>query len=195
MSDKSVIQQGVSKAWTFKVLLLIFALVGASAWLGVGVLNGVSAPIREKFSVPQLMETLSGIFVLVLVIERVTEVFVAMLRDKDQIVRNRADEGTTEARAAELLAYKATTKRLALWLGFVLALLLCAGGVGVLESVLVKPSGGGADFFRALDILFTAGLLAGGSDGWHQWIAMIDAFFRRKKDEMRGDPSGGAGEG
>lgn len=69
--------------------------------------------------------------------------------------------GTAEA-VAEIEGWR---ERVRLVIGFVFAVLISAAGVRTLESLVTPPDGGGQEaLFHAVDIVLTAGLLAGGSN-------------------------------
>jgi hypothetical protein len=55
---------------------------------------------------------------------------------------------------------------------------VCAGGVGILPSILnIDRAAPNFEFMRGVDIVMTAGLLASGSDAIHQFVRALQKFF------------------
>ncbi len=151
-----------------------------------------TAPIRPELSLQSVSGALGGIFVIVLLIERATEIVISIWRQagaedlKQQIEslsKDPADAATRLAGARALSAYQTETKSLALLVGFSLSVVVCAAGVGLLATV-VDPTQGDPEFLRGVDILLTSGLLAGGSDAFHQFTSALETFFSESKKKM-----------
>ncbi|CAK8725545.1 hypothetical protein KKHLCK_16990 [Candidatus Electrothrix laxa] len=126
------------------------------------------ASIKESFNFESLFGTLGGIFIIVLLVERVTEVVLAFWRQTNKKTVLNQDE----------------TRRIALMIGFSLGVLVCSAGVGMLSTIL-EPEAVNQGFIRFVDIILTAGLLAGGSDGFHQFVAAIETFFVESRKNMK----------
>jgi hypothetical protein len=152
-----------------------------------------SAPVKAGLTLENFLGALGGLFVLVLLIERATEIFIAVSRNqkteslKAQVATLAAD--TTKsvdhaAKASELAEYQNETKGLALLTGFSISIIACAGGIGILKTIVDTTSGADPHFIRGIDILLTSGLLAGGSDSFHQFVRALETFFQNanKKD-------------
>ena len=127
------------------------------------------APIKENFRFESLLGTLGGILIMVLLVERVTEIILAF--------RRQAKKGNM-------------SKRVALIIGFSLGVLVCSAGVGMLSTIL-NTEGANQGLVRFIDIILTAGLIAGGSDGFHQFVAAIETFFIESRKKMKKDSGGG----
>jgi len=87
----------------------------------------------------------------------------------------------------KLAEYKAKNQGIALLLGFTLAIVICAAGVGLLSVIIELPEkapGGQKSFLRGIDIVLTAGLVAGGSDAFHQFVNSLVTFFKETKKKM-----------
>ena len=125
------------------------------------------APIKEGFGFESLLGTLGGILIMVLLVERVTEIALAF--------RRQAKKGD---------ANQDETKRIALIIGFSLGVLVCSAGVGMLSTIL-NTEGVNQGLIRFVDIILTAGLIAGGSDGFHQFVAAIETFFVESRNNMK----------
>jgi hypothetical protein len=151
-----------------------------------------SAPIRGDLKFDTILGMLGGLFVLVLLIERATEIAIAIWREArtqrlrqeiDTLAKNSTATDAEANKAAELLAYQAETKGIALLIGFALSVIACAGGIGILDTI-VDTTGANERFMRGIDIILTSGLLAGGSDAFHQFVRALESFFEnsRKKN-------------
>jgi hypothetical protein len=87
-------------------------------------------------------------------------------------------------------AYKATTRKIALWTALVFGLLISGVGVRSLDT-LVQPvqgslySGIQSLVFRCLDVLLTGGLIAGGSDGIHKITQLFTTYFEETRNGLR----------
>ncbi|MCI5158630.1 MAG: hypothetical protein D3906_09375, partial [Candidatus Electrothrix sp. AUS1_2] len=57
-------------------------------------------------------------------------------------------------------------------------------GVGMLSTIL-NTEGVNQGLIRFVDIILTAGLIAGGSDGFHQFVAAIETFFVESRNNMK----------
>lgn len=152
-----------------------FLLAGAMLVLAIvsSVKFPAGAPIKEDFGFESLLGTLGGILIIILLVERVTEIALTLWRRKPG----------DPAKGDE---YKAETKRIALLIGFSLGVIVCSAGIGLLSAVVgtTAPSQG---FIRFIDIFLTAGLIAGGSDGFHQFVSTIETFFVESRKKMKKD--------
>ena len=69
---------------------------------------------------------------------------------------------------------------IALLVGFTISAIACCGGIGILDNV-ITTTNADKTFIRAIDILLTSGLLAGGSDAFHQFVRALETFFQNAK--------------
>ncbi|MCI5220029.1 MAG: hypothetical protein D3914_12785 [Candidatus Electrothrix sp. LOE2] len=148
-------------------VLLLLAIVSSVTF-------PTGAPIKEGFGFESLLGTLGGILIMVLLVERVTEIVLAFRRQAKKENMPQQDE----------------TKRIALIIGFSLGVLVCSAGVGMLSTIL-NTEGANQGLIRFVDIILTAGLIAGGSDGFHQFVAAIETFFVESRKNMKKDSGGG----
>jgi hypothetical protein len=157
-------------------------------------LHAYSAPIQPGFTLQSFLGSLSAILVIVLLVERATEVgvaiwraeAVAILRVESRLLAkdpNRNDD--LAAKNSQLAAYQAATRRRTLLVGFVIGIVVCCAGVGLLQSVVVVGAGNGP-FLRGVDIVLTAALIAGGSDGFHQFTSTLESFLAETKNSIQG---------
>lgn len=126
---------------------------------------------------------LTGYAILVTLIERATEVVVGIFRtlnkeyeeELDTIEKKLGSRDSPEYREKfkEYIGYRAGTQKLSLLVGFTISVLLCAAGVGILDSILNLGDAGTNQqrFIRGIDIVLTSGLLAGGSQAFHNIVA------------------------
>jgi cytochrome c biogenesis protein CcdA len=178
----------MDKRIKFVVLaVLTFIVIGYSYY-------PLAAPLKNDLTIQTIFGALGGIFILVLLIERVTEIAIAILREalaeriKGELAALQSDPlraGVTEAEAnAKLIAYQAETKVIALLIGFSLSIIVCSAGIGILNTIVVIDSTmGNLRFLRGIDITLTSGLLAGGSDSFHQFISALENFFESTKSK------------
>jgi hypothetical protein len=120
---------------------------------------------------------LAGLGVTVVIVERATEVVVNATRSEDKVIQARIDaaiKGNDPANQVKLterlLEYKAGTERLSLLVGLALGVLLASSGISVLSQVIdiEKAIPRNLSLRRLVDIVLTAGLLAGSSQSFHE---------------------------
>ena len=154
------------------------------------------APIKTDLTFQTVLGALGGIFVIVLLVERVTEIAITIWRQssadslKEEVDSLAKDTAKEPAKAADLLAkskelatYQAETKSIALLIGFSVSVIVCAAGVGLLSTI-VDTEKASTSFIRGIDILLTSGLIAGGSDAFHQFVSTLETFFTESKKSM-----------
>ncbi len=150
------------------------------------------APIKSEFSLEEVFGALGAIFVIVLLVERVTEIVNAIWRQPhadsikteiEALSKDAAKSAEVLERTKELTTYKAETKSISLLVGFSISIIVCAAGVGLLSTIL-DVSEACTGFIRGVDILLTSGLIAGGSDGFHKFVSALEAFFAESKKRI-----------
>ena len=150
----------------------------------------IAAPFKAELgsSVPSII---AGMGVLVVLVERATEVVVNAVRMEETIMTTKLSrmEQQLEQSGPEysvlkerLERYKLGTQRLSLLVGLALGVFIGCTGVGILANILnlevAVPRY--LQLRRAVDILLTAGLLAGGSQAFHENVAnKINAAINR----------------
>lgn len=167
-----------SKSRVFKLLTVVTLTAVTIYWS----YHPLSAPLQDGLS-GKITTILAGFTVVAALIERSTEVVVGIFRTlnkefDEELKRLETDLGnknTPEYRAKlnQYIAYRAGTQQLSLLVGFTMAVLLCSAGVGILASILNLDKIGPAQeqFIRGVDIVLTSGLLAGGSQAFHNIVA------------------------
>jgi len=177
-------------------------MISFGKWLLIGILtiviiifsvNPQSAPIVPNLTLQKVLAALGGIFVIVLLVERATEIVISIWRQvpTDKLKRElsvlTSDPTKAEAAAVkvkELVEYQAETKGLSLLTGFAISIVICSVGVGLLGE-LIDITKGNPHFLRGVDIVLTSGLIAGGSDAFHQFVRALETFFTKSKENMQ----------
>lgn len=172
------------------------ALVGLTILVIVFSANPLTAPIKDGLTFSSVMASLGGIFVIVLLVERVTEIAITIWRQSDanelKAEIENLKKGTTNAVALlekqiGFAKYQAETKSIAILIGFTISIVVCCAGVGLLGAVIDIPKEN-PNFLRGVDILLTSGLIAGGSDSFHQFVSTLETFFNESKNRMESKP-------
>jgi len=179
-------------------------MVSFGTWLLLGILtivviifsvNPQLAPVISGLTLEKVLVALGGIFIIVLLVERVTEIVVSIWWEEktDQLTEelsalkgDPAKAADATAKAKELAEHKAKTKRFSLLFGFALSIVVCSAGVGLLgEIIVIDITKGNKQFLRGVDIVLTSGLIAGGSDEFHQFVRALEMFFITQKEMMK----------
>ena len=159
--------------------LLLIGLVAAAA-LATVVVNSATPPFDTVGFTVDLSDITSKLTPLLLgaaFIERAVEVIITPWRDEGaahleaRLAAAPDDAGVTRA----YTTYKARSRRLAYGLAMLLGLCASVAGLRGLGSFVdgALPSGRQADWLRAVDLLLTAAVLAGGADGVHRLASLI----------------------
>lgn len=173
-----------NKHWKFIKLLVLATLLIVVLVFSA---DGKNAPVKTNLEFGMIMGALGGLFILVLLIERSTEILIAIWREggaeelKLEIDSLKSDPTKAAELAAaqkKLVTYQAQTKSNALLIGFSISIIACAGGIGILETIVDTNS---SSFMRGIDIVLTSGLLAGGSDAFHQFVRALESVFTELK--------------
>jgi hypothetical protein len=163
----------------------------------------------------QAVDLLTNLGVLVLVIERALEVYANIWFKKDRIPLDTAatksdknldleskkyvdgketdktklneaidEEGTSKT---ELGNYKIKTMTATLRVSFIIGVIISIAGFRVLDSLFISEGITGIQLriYNYTDILLTAGILAGGSNGIHALSTTLGAFFENSKGKLR----------
>ncbi len=180
------------------------------------VLSVTSAPMVLEFKENYLEEAqrlIASLFVVAVFVERALEVFVVTWRgprtneldaeivhySEQLAIESKRSGGMVTSQMMEIenklktlqqerIHYKSDTQRMALWGGLLLGVLIGAGGLRVLSSLLANYTALGnmqRIIFVVTDVLLTGGLLAGGSEGIHKiykvYSEFMDATAKRAK--------------
>jgi hypothetical protein len=132
---------------------------------------------------------LTGLIVIALFIERAVEVFLTPLRGTTCLKMTRQMNNEKDVRRKEnpdsaselsdterqLLDFKGQTRTIAYLIGLALGMAISASGVRGLSSLLDAKDC--CAFFKALDVLLTGALLAGGADGLHRIATVFTSYM------------------
>ena len=130
-----------------------------------------------------------NLFFIALIVERFIEVFNSIWRRKGRQERGRAIEtaGSKNEKISaqkELDLYRSQTETLAMYSGFAIGILIGLAGVHTLQVIfnIDALSGTQKSIFQAVDILLTAGLIAGGSKGINAITSLMGSFLTVSKE-------------
>jgi hypothetical protein len=138
----------------------------------------------------KVLAALGGIFIIVLLVERATEIVISIWRQaetdqkKEELAAHTADPAKAATAAKDLARYQAETKVISLLIGFALSIVVCSAGVGLLGEI-IDITKSNLHFLRGVDIILTSGLIAGGSDAFHQFTSSLETFFTKSKEKMQ----------
>ncbi len=130
---------------------------------------------------------LFGVYVAIsLAIESTVEIYIKVFRKSDFTSKEDHDKNNSDSekeRDTSNLAKEPEIKIIATIAGLIVGIAVSLAGVRFLEPFFETNSLSGfqALLFHALDILLTAGLLSGGSDGIHQ----ITSFYRQRVERSK----------
>jgi hypothetical protein len=184
--------------WLFPAALV--AASAAAAWLA-GNFTGLAF---KPFQADEIVGNLTALFLISLFLERALEVFVSSWRDADcrtlehdirhALAAAKAAPDAAAAAEAErtvrekrhaLQLYKAKTARVAFTCGLVAGAVIALAGARALGPLLVhlpQPGTPQALVVTIVDVVITAGLIGGGSDGIHKLVSVITDYL----DAVRG---------
>ena len=150
--------------------------------------------------------TVISVFVVLLLIsvfvERALEFFVELWRGEEKVKleldrdhamnavkRSTSQKATKESlrdlkkKETALKLYQVITSRITLWTSFIIGLLICAAGVRSLEPIIAPETTNLLEtqviLFKVIDVILTAGLISGGSDGIHKITVVYTSFMER----------------
>lgn len=192
----------------FTVIILGIVFWGALSLTGMVGLTDLTYETATKL--------LTGIGVVTIIIERSIEIILKVWRgegraEKDQDINlananlEKAIKGEgelsidlceTNKRIADynLINYRQQTAVLAIRLSYFIGVVISLAGFRVLENLYDAGELGGLqhNMFHSIDIILTAGLIAGGSKGLHLLTQTFGDFFeaQRKISKKKGNESG-----
>ena len=137
-------------------------------------------------------EDYTGLFthllIVAIILERCIEVWNAIWRragreELELELKLLTDETERGKKQSKIDVYRARTRCLAMYLGFAAGLVVAFAGISTLGALFITSELGPyqAALFRAADIIFTAGLLAGGSKGLNETITAIREAIPKPK--------------
>ena len=184
--------------WLFPAALVACSAV--AAWQASAFTGLAFKPFRAE----EIVGNLTALFLISVFLERALEVFVSSWRDGDrrklehEIAHALADAKAAPAPEAErrvlqrrqdLADFKAQTARWSLMCGLVAGAVIALAGARALGPLLaaLPPVGSPqALVVTIVDVVITAGLIGGGSDGIHKLVSVITDYL----DAVRGKVAG-----
>ena len=205
MSSRSTKTSGGNGMFGLKAInfLATLAFLGFIVALVLNLIPEFPSLAFKNLRNAQIGELVSSLFFTILIVERSLEVFISTWRgveasqikqritDQQLAVDHASDDSSNDRDReigdlndlnADLTTYKATTAKIALWLGLALGILTSFVGIRILETFIqVGVDANVNDIqlrtFRILDIILTGGLIAGGSKGFHQLMSIYEEFM------------------
>lgn len=179
--------------WLFPVALV--ALSAAAAWQAGNFTGLAFRPFRAE----EIVGNLTALFLISVFLERALEVFVTWWRDVDRLkLEQEVAHAEADAKAAadpaaaaeaerltlkkqhELDHFKAQTARRSFMCGLVAGAVIALAGARALGPLLVAlPAAGSPQLLvvTIVDVVITAGLIGGGSDGIHKLVSVITDYL------------------
>jgi fumarate reductase subunit C len=198
------------EASSIAFVLIMVALIYFGATIAKDVVTFRSG-LQER-----VVDLLTNLMVLVLVIERLMEIFISTWRNPEKnvlennlqkidkkleilrqgqaesldVLNNEALEALLEERSLanlRLLAYKEVTRIWSVRAGFIIGVVLAIAGFRVLESIFTSSELGAFQLrlWTWIDILITAGVIAGGSKGIHTLSNALGDFFEHTSARLK----------
>jgi hypothetical protein len=175
----------------YQTLLILGVLLFVVYMIAKGEMGGVAAPDLELTG-EDVFGLLVNLFVVALFVERFVEIFSSVIRKPGRVsiealLRNAKKLDDRHEAILALDRYKAETGTLMLTIAFVIGLIVSLVGVRTLSAFFDANYLGGfqGSLFAAVDVLLTAGILAGGSKGINSMTSAIEAVFTAMKLQSR----------
>jgi hypothetical protein len=147
--------------------------------------------IKKELTLDNYSKLFVNLFLIAIVVERFIEVFNSIWRRRGRLERTRAvqnakTDGERIEAQRKLDVYRSRTQTLAMYAGFAIGILAGFAGVHTLQVVFDAGSISGSQktVFQAMDILLTAGLIAGGSKGINAITSLLGDYLAASKEEV-----------
>jgi hypothetical protein len=142
----------------------------------------------ESITIDSIVERLAPVVMIALFVERAQEVFISAWRDIEKwnlertVAKAKAKAAPVaeeiEAAEQQLDKHQCETRRIAFAAGVIMGTVISALGVRVVQPLIQLPSNGQQlVLFNLVDVLLTAGLIGGGSDGIHKVVSVFTDFL------------------
>lgn len=173
--------------WLFPAALVAASAV--AAWQA----SAFSALAFKPFRAEEIVGNLTSLFLISLFLERALEVFVSWWRDvervklEQEIARLETDASADAQRRAvelkqQLQLYKSQTARRTFMCGLAAGAVIALAGARALSPLLADlPAAGSPQALMVViaDVVITAGLIGGGSDGIHKLVSVITDYLEK----------------
>ena len=189
-------KKNIHDFWLSPILLVLLMIIFVAIVIGK---FGWHQTITINPEVKQ--ETYTSLFVnlffIALILERFIAVFNSIWRRKGRQERVRAAENAKPgaekiAAQKELDFYRSRTETLAMYGGFAIGILTGLAGVHTLQVIFKIDAlvGTQKNVFQAVDVLLTAGLIAGGSKGINAITSLMGSFLTVSKERTESQKPG-----
>ena len=189
-------KKNIHDFWLSPILLVLLMIIFVAIVIGK---FGWDQTITINPEVKQ--ETYTSLFVnlffIALIVERFIAVFNSIWRRKGRQERVRAAENAKPgaekiAAQKELDFYRSRTETLAMYGGFAIGILIGLAGVHTLQVIFKIDAlvGTQKNVFQAVDVLLTAGLIAGGSKGINAITSLMGSFLTASKERTESQKPG-----
>ena len=181
-------ERNIGRIW-LALLVLVLAVV-------VLAFGDSLKPIGTKVGQAPFLTALTQLgilYIVALFVERSLEVLIKAWRQggksRLEAEARSAEEGARAEAEKALEEYRAGTQRRALLVGLTLGILVSLSGVRLLGPIFEFGGADGWSFqqavFQFIDIIVTAGLIAGGSATIHELMALIDDFLKASRKRAK----------
>jgi hypothetical protein len=165
------------------IVLVVIAMMLIS---GAGLVGTVT--INTSLTMDDYGSLLANLLLIALLVERFIEVFVGILRRHGKVEKRRAiDTAARRSDKAEaetaMAIYKSRTNTIAMNVAFGFGLVVSLAGVHTLGVIFDAGELRGTQqfLFQVTDILLTAGLIAGGSNGINKVTGVFGEYLQKSK--------------
>lgn len=207
-TEKADLEQSQQNLKHIQIGLLIVMATSLilTAAIGLG-----AVPIRDDFGWADTLEFLAPVFLIALVIERVTEVLIVAWRGPEQsdlanvrkmAAKTLASQSTASAADSDGIAraalnelrlqrlearYRGGTATLAISIAFAMGILVSAAGFRVLDGMIATdPEGFQDKLFIGVDVILTGALVGGGAEPIHRLINVFTTAFTETRNRLSG---------
>lgn len=169
--------------FAFAVLAMITVIV-VIGWPGRWDLLGAVA-LNNQDMANAAAGTVGGLLVIALLVERSMAVINALVfgdgqRKADLALRHATDADARSDAEQAVRVVMQKKERLRLLLGFGVALFISAAGIRTLQNLVVaNPDPAPGQLFYGVDIVLTAGLIAGGSNGLAYLLELLKSLANK----------------
>jgi hypothetical protein len=182
------------------------AIIAALILVVLGTFSPFAGLSFQPESGDSALSVLGRLVLIALFVERGIEVFVELWRgasknkkkndiktlneEKGRIKGNLEEEKRIQNKidklSEDLHFYQAITARISLWTGFMFGLLVSISGVRALNSLMTSPIGDTQGMlFQGVDIVLTAALISGGSEGIHKIMTVYKSFMEGSEKRIK----------
>ena len=184
-------KQGVRNIWITPILLTIFLIILVAILVH---LFGWDKTIGIKLDIKidNYSKLFVNLFLITVIVERFIGVFNSIWRRSGrlELIRGVENAKTNKERIEaqkKLDVYRSRTETLAMYSGFAIGIIIGFAGVHTLQVIFdaAPLSGFQKTLFHGVDIVLTAGLIAGGSKGINAITSLLGSFLEASKEKAK----------